>query len=588
MTSEQASPKRIFISSPSDVQAEREAAERVLSEIEAEREGAVAFEVVRWEHSHYSAAKTFQDAIPPTRECDLVVCIFFSRLGMELPRHLWEEGPRTGSQFEFETALAAAKEAELETGKALPDIFVYRRRWKLELTDEDLDRATQNKQLLEAFFQRWFHSDEGHYVAAYTTYDEVKEFAERFRRAVLSWLDEEQRGTWDPSVPPFRGLSAYDARYERMFFGRRRAVREGLAKLRAAAARGVASLIILGASGVGKSSLVGAGLVPRLTRAGGLDERDHVRALAFKPASLSGTDGPFLPLAELLLGRTGAPGLPEMGKGAYANPARLARLLAGDPDAAVAQFEEAQFAWADVLQAQLQAPERPPVCALIVVDQLEEVFDFPADERERLLALLALLARTPGFVLLSTVRSDFYGALQASPVLRALKDEGATLDLLGPSEREIAEIVDGPARLAGLEYERAEVDGEARSLRDELIDATTPDALPLLSFTLDELWRRREGTALRLTDYDALGGLQGAIARRAEETFAALMKETGESEVILDRALRRVLRRMVETRGEGDVGARPFALSVFAEGTPEQRLVDRFAAARLFALEQVR
>ena len=67
---------RVFISSPSDVAAERAAATRVLAEAETGYDGRVRFEVIRWEDQYYTAAKTFQDQIASPADCDLVVCIF--------------------------------------------------------------------------------------------------------------------------------------------------------------------------------------------------------------------------------------------------------------------------------------------------------------------------------------------------------------------------------------------------------------------------------------------------------------------------------------------------------------------------------
>ena len=46
--------------------------------------------------------------------------------------------------------------------------------------------------------------------------------------------------------------------------------------------------------------------------------------------------------------------------------------------------------------------------------------------------------------------------------------------------------------------------------------AGEPGGLPLLSTTLLELWRRRDGSTLRLADYQAAGGVRGAVGRLAE------------------------------------------------------------------------
>src|SRR5271168_2042148 len=76
---------RVFISSPSDVGAERAHASAVLKELSAEFAGRIRFVPIRWEETYYSAHQTFQEAIPKPSSCQLVICILWKRLGTELP-----------------------------------------------------------------------------------------------------------------------------------------------------------------------------------------------------------------------------------------------------------------------------------------------------------------------------------------------------------------------------------------------------------------------------------------------------------------------------------------------------------------------
>ena len=50
-------------------------------------------------------------------------------------------------------------------------------------------------------------------------------------------------------------------------------------------------------------------------------------------------------------------------------------------------------------------------------------------------------------------------------------------------------------------------------------------ALPLLQFTLEQLFERRDGHTLTLQAYQEIGGVKGALARHAEATYAALPSE---------------------------------------------------------------
>ncbi len=125
--------------------------------------------------------------------------------------------------------------------------------------------------------------------------------------------------------------------------------------------------------------------------------------------------------------------------------------------------------------------------------------------------------------------------------MKALKETGASLDLGPPGPAELAEIVRAPAAAAGLVFE---TDPEKGDLDERLLaDAKTADSLPLLQFTLRQLYERRVETAgeVRLTHaaYDELGGLAGAIAAEAERAVSSLPPEAVA-------ALPRLLRRLAE------------------------------------------
>jgi DNA-binding SARP family transcriptional activator/WD40 repeat protein len=149
---------------------------------------------------------------------------------------------------------------------------------------------------------------------------------------------------------------------------------------------------------------------------------------------------------------------------------------------------------------------------VLVVDQFEELFTACQDERERGEFVAGLLRF--GCVVVA-LRADFYGRCAAYPELsRALGDNHV---LVGPMTREeLRRAIERPARRAGLVVEPelagallADVEGQ-------------PGALPLLSTALLELWGRRDGRRLRLAAYARSGGVQGAVARLAEDAYVAL------------------------------------------------------------------
>src|SRR5580692_10101944 len=75
----------LFVSSPGDVQSERERVDFVVERLNAEFAGRARIRTIRWETRYYSSHDTFQAQIPEASACDLVLAIFGARLGSPLP-----------------------------------------------------------------------------------------------------------------------------------------------------------------------------------------------------------------------------------------------------------------------------------------------------------------------------------------------------------------------------------------------------------------------------------------------------------------------------------------------------------------------
>ena len=83
-------------------------------------------------------------------------------------------------------------------------------------------------------------------------------------------------------------------------------------------------------------------------------------------------------------------------------------------------------------------------------------------------------------------------------------------------EDELRRSIIQPAEKAGLQYEKGLVDTILEELGNE------PGSLPLLEHTLLELFEGRRGRWLTIDRYHEIGGVQGAIAKRAEAVYANL------------------------------------------------------------------
>jgi hypothetical protein len=291
------------------------------------------------------------------------------------------------------------------------------------------------------------------------------------------------------TVCPYRGLRPFREEDAPFFFGR------DLFTARLAALVEQRPLVALvGASGSGKSSVVRAGLVPHLRRGVGRQVWDV--------ATVVPGDRPLHALASTLVPFL-EPELREVDR--LAEVGKLATYLAAGRLALRAVV-------ARVLEKQSGTDH-----LLLVIDQWEELYTMSREEQITRRFLDALLEATAEGLLtvVLTLRGDFFGhALSYRPLADRLQDAVVTL---GPMTRtELEQAIAAPARKVGLTFEPGL---ECRMLDDV---GEEPGNLPLLEFALTALWETRGEGRLRHAAYEALGAVQGAIARRAEEMFARL------------------------------------------------------------------
>jgi serine/threonine protein kinase/formylglycine-generating enzyme required for sulfatase activity len=323
--------------------------------------------------------------------------------------------------------------------------------------------------------------------------------------ALMVALEECAAPTATISVPdgnPYRGLAAFESAHGSLFFGRRGEIRELVDRVRSEA-----FVVVAGDSGTGKSSLCRAGVLPWLvdndgwSRVDVVPGRHPVRSLAAALATWSGTD-----------------------------EATLEALLRDTPDAV-----------ARAIRHQAATPtDRPGRRLLLFVDQLEELLTLSELDEARVVAaaLAALAVRVPSVRVLATGRSDFLSRLAMLPGLGEEMSRG--LYFLRPLTGErIREVIVRPAAIKGVAF-------ESEALVDTLVEQTeqAPGGLPLLQFTLAEVWDSRDASTrtIRADSLAALGGVAGALTRHADRLLAGL--EADEKA-----AARRILLRLVTTEG---------------------------------------
>ena len=598
---------------------------RVVERLNAVFEGSAVIEPVLWEERFYSAHDGFQPQIARSSDCDIVIAILRGRLGTPLPpdfpmrlpleeRLPDEDAYPSGTAYEILSAIAAR-----QRGAELPDIFVFRHPLAPSVALDAPDRAEIEAQWekLKSFAERVFVSADGHFKGAYQTFKSTDDFETQVEGALRQWLEEHvlkgRAFVWPIAIngSPFRGLEPFGAKHAEVFFGRDGDRARALDRIKDAADAGFPFILIVGPSGAGKSSFARAGVLPWLVKPGAVANVGVWRTAVMRPSDHP--DGAIASLARHLFDtatdipepETGRPiALPELAAGDSATPQALAGLFSvfawgkfDRPDdleaagrAAMAPIKKALKSVAEAECKAFGGEKEQPARVLLVVDQLDELFAAGVDDAARtaFARLLERLARTGLVWIVATLRAELYEAFLKSPLARLASPETAkrlelTFNLLPPSLTEMAEVVRGPARAAGLEWETDHV--SKKRLDERLLDdIDRPDLLPLVQFVLDRLYEQRtandETATLTFDAYRALGTLDGAIDVAAEKAVSALgPAERG--------ALPRLLRALVTYGGGKGVAAlHQTPRNVAAHDEASTRLVNALIEARILVSGQ--
>lgn len=310
---------------------------------------------------------------------------------------------------------------------------------------------------------------------------------------------------------PFKGLRAFQESDAAHFFGRE-ALIASLKQSLTAQHRYDRFMAVVGPSGSGKSSVVRAGLMPAL-RAGNLENMPRVYIADMIPGS-----NPIRKLEGALL------------RVAFRADAEFMNALGKD------EFD---------LNALLKRSLPPEGDMLLIIDQFEELFTLVSDEQVRrtFLRILqtALEADDSRLRLIVTMRADFLD--------RPLQYEGwgdlfrERLELVPPLKpSELRDTILQPARTANLIAEDVLVDTIINDLREEI------GALPLLQYTLSELYERRDENRLTLPAYQQIGGVSGALAKRADEIYNQLTEPQRDAAQLLLPRLVKIGENGIDTR----------------------------------------
>jgi WD40 repeat protein len=310
---------------------------------------------------------------------------------------------------------------------------------------------------------------------------------------------------------PYKGLRAFREGDADDFFGRDALIERLLTRMDETHER---FLAVVGPSGSGKSSVVKAGLIPALRR-GALPGSNNWFITEMYPSSQ--------PIAEL--------------------EAALLRVAINPPETLIHQLEEDERGLLRAIKRILPADDDSDL--VLVIDQFEELFTQVGTEKDRLHFLNSLRAALEDpkgrLRVIVTIRADFYDRpLQYEALGELMRQQ--TEVVLPLSAADLQRAITGPAQRVGVKLEPG--------LVQAIVDAVgeQPGTLPLLQYALTELFERRNGRVLTLQAYEQIGGVTGALARRADELYRDFTPEQQET-------ARQLFLRLV-TLGEGSEDTR--------------------------------
>ena len=348
----------------------------------------------------------------------------------------------------------------------------------------------------------------------------------------------------DKENNPYRGLESFEARHSQFFFGRQEVIEDLFAHVTSPQQQ---LTVVLGISGSGKSSLVKAGLIPYLQ-----EQQGDIWQI-----------------------------LPPMRPGV--NPYRsLAKTLASLTNRETGRLGDWGTREKFISAIQSWSQQNPEKRLLIAIDQFEELVSMvskvhreaeSAEPWEQFIQILAdIIQECPQVSLIITLRSDFEPRFLNSALQTHWGNARFVVRAMRPDE--LRDVVEKPATEMALYFEPA-------NLVDRLVDevAQMPGALPLLSFTLSEMYINlhrawlEEGQQERALTVDAhfekQGGVAGSLTRRANQEYDNLPDNAHRQ------TMRRVMLRMVEIQGGEAIKRRVLKPELIYASEAENKRVDR-------------
>lgn len=363
----------------------------------------------------------------------------------------------------------------------------------------------------------------------------------------------------EPQLPPnfvprnpYKGLAAFTEADARDFFGRDALITELIETLTLKKDE-PRFLAVIGASGSGKSSVIMGGLIPRLRNGSIPDSENWV----FLEPMVPGTQ----PIENLTISL------------ADVFPNKSQMVIREDLDNPNSR---------GLYTLAKQTAKNTKM--LLYIDQFEELFTQTSSEHERQhfinLITSAATESNGNLIVLLSLRADFYDRPLNYTTLGSLI-HAQSVTILPMTLADLNDVVQSPARLEDVQltFDDGLVTQILFEVREEI------GALPLLQFTLDQLFQMREQNRLTHDAYIHIGGVKGALAAHAEDRYLELSKT--------DRELARILfLKLIEPGSQENMATRRRVSGTDLKLADEENaeafasVVDHFVNARLLTVSQ--
>ncbi len=300
---------------------------------------------------------------------------------------------------------------------------------------------------------------------------------------------------------PYVGLRPFEIDESILFFGRNEQIMELLQQL-----HHYHFVAVVGSSGCGKSSLLRAGVIPALKAGYLLHDSDQWHIAIMRPGQ-----NPLYNLVSELL---------NWGSDAT-DSAKVSKLL----------NEMETNGVQPLLDLLIELKQKENKNFFLLIDQFEELFRFTIEQKNKVrkdeandfVNMMLELSRQHSvpFYVVMTMRSDFMGdCTKFYGLPEAMNKSLFLVPKLNRVQMKMA--IEGPARLYGGKLNAALV---SRLLNEV---GKFDDELPILQHALMRIWNYEmnidKSGELDMGDYDAIGGMQEALSKHADEALAKMDK----------------------------------------------------------------